>query len=195
VDLLVSRTSELPLGVQLAQRIRALVESGEVRAGERLPSVRDAAAAAGVNVNTVRTVYGRLEREGLLHSVHGSGTFVAQRSGATAPADADVHERRALRSQIAELELELSRRPPPPTGVEPAGAPVGALLSADQLRAVRDDLLARLGALDAERAELLRRLRELPPTEAGAPDAAEAQPRQGRGTPSLAGARVRWVGT
>src|SRR3954453_14697282 len=96
VDLHVRRDSELPLGVQLAQRIRSHVETGGLRPGDRLPSVREAAAAAGVNVNTVRTVYGRLEREGVLRSVHGSGTFVA-----APPAPDDQAERRALREQIA----------------------------------------------------------------------------------------------
>jgi DNA-binding transcriptional regulator YhcF (GntR family) len=185
VDLRVSRESELPLGVQLAQRIRSHVESGGLKPGDRLPSVREAAAAAGVNVNTVRTVYGRLEREGLLRSVHGSGTFVAPTHGPD-----EVLERRALRDQIAALELELARRPPPATGAAPAPPALtgGALLSAVELRQVRDELMSRMRELDTERAELLRRLHELQVAEL------ETRPvRQEAGTPSLAGARVRWV--
>jgi DNA-binding transcriptional regulator YhcF (GntR family) len=190
VDLRIDRASELPLGVQLARRIRSHIDSGGLRPGDRLPSVRDAAAAAGVNVNTVRTVYGRLEREGLLRSVHGSGTFVER----PARAAGDAGERRTLRDQIAALELELARRPPPPTGVDQAAAPAGALLSADQLRDVRDELMGRLHQLDAERAELLRRLQELPAAEREQRAGSQPQPRRGAGTPSLAGARVRWVG-
>jgi DNA-binding transcriptional regulator YhcF (GntR family) len=190
VDLRIDRASEIPVGVQLARRVRAHVDSGGLKPGDRLPSVREAAATAGVNVNTVRTVYGRLEREGLLRSVHGSGTFVAQPARATG----DAVERRALRDQIAALELELARRPPPPTGAEPAGAPAGALLSAGELRDVRDELMGRLHQLDAERAELLRRLQELPAAEREERAAAERAPRHDAGTPSLAGARVRWVG-
>jgi DNA-binding transcriptional regulator YhcF (GntR family) len=185
MDLRVSRNSELPLGVQLAQRIRSHVASGGLKPGDRLPSVREAAASAGVNVNTVRAVYGRLEREGVLHSVQGSGTFVA-----TPAAPDDAAERRALREQIAALELELSRRPPPATGARPlpAPSPGGALLSAAELRGVRDDLMSRLRELDSERAELLRQLHEL--------KAAELDTRPARheaGTPSRAGARVRFV--
>jgi GntR family transcriptional regulator len=190
VELRVDRSSELPLGVQLARRIRSHIESGGLKPGDRLPSVRDAAASAGVNVNTVRTVYGRLEREGVLRSVHGSGTFVAP----PARAAGDAGERRALRDQIAALELELARRPPPPIGANPAGAPSGALLSADQLRDVRDELMGRLHQLDAERAELLRRLQELQAAEREEPAGSKPQPRREAGTPSLAGARVRWVG-
>jgi DNA-binding transcriptional regulator YhcF (GntR family) len=185
MDLRVSRTSELPLGVQLAQRLRSHIESGGLKPGDRLPSVREAAAAAGVNVNTVRTVYGRLERDGLLRSVHGSGTYVAEPAGSDDPV-----ARRALRDQIAALELELARRPPPPTGAAPPSPPAGALLSADELRGVRDDLMGRLRELDAERAELLRQLHELKAAELDTSPAT----RRDAGTPSRSGVRIRWVG-
>ena len=72
------REAEVPLGTQLAWKLRRLIETGELGAGDRLPSVRDAAAAAGVNVNTVRSVYGRLESEGLVSSEQGRGTFVQE---------------------------------------------------------------------------------------------------------------------
>src|SRR4051812_35826437 len=51
--------------------------AGELGAGARLPSVREMAAASGVNANTVRAVYARLEAEGLVATEHGRGTFVA----------------------------------------------------------------------------------------------------------------------
>lgn len=69
---------ELPLGLQLSWRLRALIQTGELSAGERLPSFRRLAEWAGVNVGTVRTVYEALEREGLVVSRHGQGTFVAE---------------------------------------------------------------------------------------------------------------------
>ncbi len=68
---------ELPLGLGLAWRLRALILSGRLPAGDRLPGGRDFALAAGVNVNTARALYRRLEGEGLVVSQHGSGTFVA----------------------------------------------------------------------------------------------------------------------
>src|SRR5690242_16750175 len=73
---------DVPLGVQLAWRIRALVSTGRLRAGERLPSLRKVAQWAGVNVNTVRAVYESLEAEGLIASQHGRGTFVAESAAA-----------------------------------------------------------------------------------------------------------------
>jgi DNA-binding transcriptional regulator YhcF (GntR family) len=67
----------LPVGVQLSWRLRALIVSGRLAAGERLPSVRALAGWAGVNVNTVRGVYAELEAEGLIATRHGAGSFVA----------------------------------------------------------------------------------------------------------------------
>ena len=69
---------ELPLGLQLSWRLRALIRTGELRAGERLPSFRQLAEWAGVNVGTVRGVYEGLEEDGLVVSRHGQGTFVAE---------------------------------------------------------------------------------------------------------------------
>lgn len=68
---------ELPVGLQLTLRLRALIATGQMPAGEKLPSVRRLAEWAGVNLNTVRAVYARLEEGGLVVSRQGQGTFVA----------------------------------------------------------------------------------------------------------------------
>ena len=178
----------MPLGAQLADRIRAAVQNGTLTTGDRLPSVRELADVAGVNVNTARAVYARLESEGLVSSEQGRGTFVAAGSAG------GVATRRELHRQIAELEAALVRLPPPPLAQE--GANVlpspgrAALLSTEDLRDVRDGLLVRLRELDAQRAEVMQRLEELGTEEMEAED--QAAPR--RSTPSLAGARIRWVG-
>jgi DNA-binding transcriptional regulator YhcF (GntR family) len=69
---------ELPVGLQLTWRLRALIASGRLGAGERLPSFRRLSDWAGVNVNTVRAVYAGLEAEGLVVGRQGQGTFVAE---------------------------------------------------------------------------------------------------------------------
>jgi DNA-binding transcriptional regulator YhcF (GntR family) len=197
MDLTVDRNGEVPIGTQLAWKLRALIEAGDLGAGARLPSVREAAVAAGVNVNTVRTVYGRLERDGLVTTEQGRGTFVRPGAAPEAEAESAGDARRALRRQIARLESELARRPPPPT--EAAGpsrrpAPGGALLSASQLEDVRDDLLDRLSALDDARAEVMRRLDELDTAdETERPEPARRRS-PGPSSASLTGVRVRWVG-
>jgi GntR family transcriptional regulator len=71
--------AELPVGVQLSWRLRALIATGRLAAGERLPSFRRLAEWGGVNVNTVRAVYAGLEQAGLVVSRQGQGTFVAER--------------------------------------------------------------------------------------------------------------------
>lgn len=58
--------------------MRALIRTGELGAGERLPSFRQLAEWAGVNVGTVRSVYEGLEGDGLVVTRHGQGTFVAE---------------------------------------------------------------------------------------------------------------------
>jgi GntR family transcriptional regulator len=68
---------ELPVGLQLTWRLRALISTGQLASGERLPSFRRLAEWAGVNLNTVRAVYEGLEQEGLVVSRQGQGTFVA----------------------------------------------------------------------------------------------------------------------
>jgi GntR family transcriptional regulator len=75
---LLDPNDELPLGLQLSWRLRALIRTGELSAGERLLSFRRLAEWAGVNVGTVRAVYEGLEKEGIVVSRHGQGTFVAE---------------------------------------------------------------------------------------------------------------------
>ena len=156
--------------------------------GDRLPSVRELADIAGVNVNTVRAVYARLESEGRVSSEQGRGTFVAARAPTAGAAT-----RQELHRQIAALEAALVRLPPPPLSPDDSRAvspPSAALLSTEDLEAVRDGLVVRLHELDAQRAEVLQRLGELGAEEEAAAEA--MAPR--RATPSLAGARIRWVG-
>jgi GntR family transcriptional regulator len=181
-DFTIDRRADVPLGAQLAARIRTAVADGGLAAGDRLPSVRALAEDAGVNVNTVRAVYARLEAEGVVRSEHGRGTFVA---GGHLD---ETATRRELHRQIAQLEAALARLPPPPALADaPGRAPQApALLSTARLEQVRDELLARLEDLDAQRAAVLQRLEQL--------GVDEPVPAPRRATPSRAGARIRWVG-
>src|SRR3989440_12554250 len=71
------RGSDHALGTQLMWKLRALIATGSLPPSSRLPGIREVAESAGVNVNTVRAVFARLEEQGLLASEHGRGTFVA----------------------------------------------------------------------------------------------------------------------
>lgn len=88
-EIAVDRSAEVPVGVQLAWSLRSRIGDGRLRPGQRLPGVRELARAAGVNVNTARAVYGRLDREGLIDTQQGSGTFV-RGAGANRSAVAEI---------------------------------------------------------------------------------------------------------
>ncbi len=73
----VDRNADVPIGIQIAWAIRARIGDGTLKPDQQLPALRDLAAATGVNINTARVVYQRLEQDGLIDSRHGTGTFVA----------------------------------------------------------------------------------------------------------------------
>src|SRR3954452_3663314 len=93
LDLTLERGSDVPLGTQLAWKLRAAIAAGALKPGDRMPAVRELAAQAGVNVNTVRAVYARLAEQGVVVSEQGRGTFV--RPGPGAPSLGELIERAA----------------------------------------------------------------------------------------------------
>jgi DNA-binding LacI/PurR family transcriptional regulator len=68
--------STVGIAAQIRTRIAFLIADGDLPAGERLPAVRDLAQQLGVNVNTVRSAYAKLEADGLVRTRHGVGTVV-----------------------------------------------------------------------------------------------------------------------
>jgi GntR family transcriptional regulator len=69
--------SGVPIYRQIQDLIRYGVASGLLGPGEQLPTVRALAVELRVNPNTVIKAYSDLEREGILTTEQGSGTFVA----------------------------------------------------------------------------------------------------------------------
>lgn len=70
--------SDRPIYAQLIEQIQLLIVSGIYPAGSKLPSVRDMAADAAVNPNTMQRALSQLESEGLLYSQRTSGRFVTE---------------------------------------------------------------------------------------------------------------------
>ena len=66
----------LPIYLQIMEQIRRRIVTGEWRAGERVPSVRELAVAFGVNPNTMQRALSELEREELLFSERTAGRFI-----------------------------------------------------------------------------------------------------------------------
>lgn len=67
-----------PIYLQLADRINRQIVSKELKAGEKLPSVREMGIKYSVNPNTIQRTYSELEREGILETKRGQGTFVTE---------------------------------------------------------------------------------------------------------------------
>jgi DNA-binding LacI/PurR family transcriptional regulator len=70
------RRSGVGIAAQIRTRIAFLIADGELTSGDRLPPVRDLAQQLGVNVNTVRSAYAKLDADGLTRTRHGVGTVV-----------------------------------------------------------------------------------------------------------------------
>ena len=160
IDLGLDRASDVPLGTQLAWKLRGAIVGQRLRPRDRLPGVRELAEAAGVNVNTVRAVYARLAEQGLLVTEHGRGTFVTERA-----------------AELAELR-ELAKRAASDArsrGVDPRD--LAALLYSEPGPALDDgprtrrSLRAQIAALDQELAELERELGVAPPLQPAGPEA------------------------
>ena len=69
--------SGVPVYLQISQTIRRSIALGSLRGGEQVPSVREVAEMLTVNPNTVAKAYQLLEREGIVITRKGIGTFVA----------------------------------------------------------------------------------------------------------------------
>ncbi len=69
-------SSDNPLYRQVSEKIRAIIQSGALRDGERLPATRELAGSLGLNRATVSAAYDLLEAQGLLKGHVGRGSFV-----------------------------------------------------------------------------------------------------------------------
>lgn len=70
-------TSRIPIYEQIYEKIVGLIISGTLSENDQLPSVRSLAKSTGVNPNTVAKAYQELERNGVIYSVPGRGSFVS----------------------------------------------------------------------------------------------------------------------
>ncbi len=73
--------SGIPIYVQLKQEIKYAIATGKLPPGSHLPTVRQLAVDLKVNVNTISRVYSELEKEGILATKQGKGTFVRKQNG------------------------------------------------------------------------------------------------------------------
>ncbi len=89
-----------PIYAQLERAIRVAVANGRLKPGDQLPTVRQLAVDLRVNANTVAKVYLALERDGVVETKRGVGTFIASPRAAAAQ---DQHRERRLNELIERL--------------------------------------------------------------------------------------------
>lgn len=71
-----------PIYIQIISLLIKRIISGELKGGDKLPSVRELSQELKVNPNTIQRSYQELEREGVVYTQRGTGTFVNQDAGA-----------------------------------------------------------------------------------------------------------------
>lgn len=72
-------SSGVPIYMQIINQVKRATASGLLKAGDQMPSVRELAMELTVNPNTIAKAYQELEREGIIKTVRGIGTFVAEK--------------------------------------------------------------------------------------------------------------------
>ncbi|TDL52902.1 GntR family transcriptional regulator [Paenibacillus dendritiformis] len=103
--------SASPIYEQIVDQMKALIATGALEAGEKVPSVRELSAMLLVNPNTVSKAYQELERQGVIVTMRGKGTFVAE---AASPGMAEERMKK-LREDIKRIALEAKH-----LGLEPS---------------------------------------------------------------------------
>lgn len=82
MEIRLSNTDGVPVYRQIMNQVKYMVASGRLSSGEELPPIRALAEKLVINPNTVVRAYNELQREGVVESRHGSGTYVCElRSG------------------------------------------------------------------------------------------------------------------
>lgn len=89
--------SDRPIFIQILERIRVDIISGRYQPGDKLPSVRELAAEAAVNPNTMQRAFAELERTGLVYSKRTQGRFITE--------DQDMID--ALKADIAQEKIKV----------------------------------------------------------------------------------------
>jgi GntR family transcriptional regulator len=116
----VDPASPVPIYRQIGEAVRRLIARGDLRPGDRFPTIREIAAQARINRNTAARAVKELERAGIVRTRVGQGTYVADGAPAIAPGERDaaldaaldrvVVEAHGLGVPLEELGWRLSKR-------------------------------------------------------------------------------------
>ena len=77
MEIVVSNKASRPLYEQIASQIKAAIMSGELKAGEAIPSVRALAKSLHISILTVQKAYSMLQEDGFIETTAGKGCYVS----------------------------------------------------------------------------------------------------------------------
>ena len=80
MEIIISNNANKPLYEQITTQIKAMIMSGELQAGDAIPSMRSLAKSIHVSVITVQKAYEDLQRDGFIETTVGRGSFVSARN-------------------------------------------------------------------------------------------------------------------
>ncbi len=98
----VNPSSGVPIYLQIENQVKNAIVAGGLKQGDALPSVRKMAVQLRINPNTVARSYQNLERDGVIRTVPGGGTFVAD----NVPGLLKSEKRRRLRPYARQIAVE-----------------------------------------------------------------------------------------
>ena len=102
--ILIDYKSRTPIYEQIIQNVKTLIVSGVLERDAQLPSVRQLAQELAINPNTIQRAYAELEREGIIYSLKGRGSFVGSSLG-----ELRSVQQTELLTQLKSLSLELKQ--------------------------------------------------------------------------------------
>lgn len=105
MQILVSTGSELPIYRQIMQQITDAIAGGMLRPGDKLSSHRELASRLVIAPLTVKKAYDELEREGLIRTERGRGTFVASSAERVDSAEQLERLREGVRTLLSRAHL------------------------------------------------------------------------------------------
>ena len=77
MDIVISNNTGKPIYEQITTQVKAMIISGELKAGDAIPSMRALAKSIHVSVMTVQRAYEELQRDGFIETTVGRGSFVS----------------------------------------------------------------------------------------------------------------------
>lgn len=80
MQIFISNNSKESIYIQIKNQIKEKVLTGELKAGEALPSMRKLAMDLHISVITTKRAYEELEKEGFIYSIVGKGSFIAEQN-------------------------------------------------------------------------------------------------------------------